>query len=441
MKILELRGWVPVGQWNGFEKYVNKMMESEKIPGVAVAVSENGKVIYQKGFGMRDLETNKPVTPETIFGVASITKSFTALAIMKLVEEGKLRLEDPVRKYLPNFQLKDCNFIDEITIHHLLSHTTGLGTMERLEKLNGFDEHLSYVNGRNHTYLGKPGEFICYNNDMFLLLGAVIGRVTGEDYQDFIRKLVIEPLGMERTTYDIEKLKGFDNVTVPYVLEEGKPEPCPWPTLGNYAVGGGVRSTVLDLLKYGEAYVGHAKEIISDESIVRMSTPVQWVSGKSFYGYALKVTPDYFGVTLVEHGGGQPGVSSNFGFIPERGIVVAVLTNLSNVSADEIWLAAVNTMLDLPIDQKRSIEPDYDMDSEQLVRMVGTYRSGEGAEVKISLDGHTAVATIGNETFTLRASDESTLVIESTGRPIRFFFNGEDDAWALFMGLRMLVRE
>ncbi|MDN4608083.1 serine hydrolase domain-containing protein [Sporosarcina highlanderae] len=428
-------------QWDGFEKYVNKVMKSEKIPGVAVAVSENGKVIYQKGFGTRDLETGEPVTPETIFGIASITKSFTALAIMKLIEDGKVQLEDPVTKYLPDFRLKGCDFVDDITIHHLLSHTTGIGTMERLEQLNGFEEHLRYLNETDHTYLGKPGEFICYNNDLFLLLGAIIERVTGEKYQDFITKLVIEPLGMERTTYDLQELQGFDNVTVPYVLEDGKPKSCPWPTLGNYAVGGGVRSTVLDLLKYGEKYVGPEKNIIADESIVRMTTPVHYVSGKSFYGYALKITPDYLGVSLVEHGGGQPGVSSNFGFIPKRGIVVAVLTNLSNISADAIWLAAVNTLLDLPIDQKRSVEPEFEMKIDQLKRMVGTYRSGEGAEVEISLDGPTAMATIGNETFTLCASDESTLVIESTEKPIRFFFDGEDEAWALFLGLRMLVKQ
>ncbi|WP_339251601.1 serine hydrolase domain-containing protein [Sporosarcina sp. FSL W8-0480] len=441
MKILEAKGMVHVSRWEGFELYVRKVMDVEKIPGVAVAISENGEVIYQKGFGVRDLTTNGPVTPETIFGVASITKSFTALAIMKLVEEGKLQLEDPVSKHLPDFKLKDCGFTDEITIHHLLSHTTGLGTMERLEKLNGFDEHLRYLNEIDHTYLGRPAEFICYNNDMFLLLGAVIERITGENYQDFIRRLIINPLGMERTTYDLQELKGFENVTVPYVLEEGDPKECPWPTLGNYAVGGGIRSTVLDLLKYGEAYVGESGKIVGDQYVRKMTTPIHWVSGNSHYGYALKITPDYSGVTLIEHGGGQPGVSSNFGFILERGITVAVLTNLSNVSADAIWLAAVNAVLGLPIDQKRSVEPQYDMDIEQLKRMVGTYRSGEGAEVVISLNDDVATATIGNETFTLRSSDDSTLVIEKTEKPIRFFFDGENDAWAMFLGLRMLVKQ
>ena len=94
-----------LSQWGEFEAFVEEIMEKEQIPGVAVALSQNGKTIYKKGFGKRDLETNEPVTPETIFGVASITKSFTALAIMKLAEEGKLQIDDPVAKYLPEFPI------------------------------------------------------------------------------------------------------------------------------------------------------------------------------------------------------------------------------------------------------------------------------------------------------------------------------------------------
>ena len=210
-------------QWEEFEAFVEEIMETEQIPGVAVALSQNGKTIYKKGFGKRDIETNEPVTPETIFGIASVTKSFTALAIMKLAEEGKLQIEDAVTKYLPNFRLIGYDNIDEIKIHHLLSHTTGIATMKRMEQLNGFEEHLRYINETERTILGKPGEYICYNNDMFLLLGAIIEQVTGENYQAYIRKLLLEPLKMNRTTYSLRELHSFENVTTPYVLENGVP--------------------------------------------------------------------------------------------------------------------------------------------------------------------------------------------------------------------------
>ena len=145
-------------------------------------------------------------------------------------------------------------------------------------------------------------------------------------------------------------------------------------------------------------------------------------------------------VTLVEHGGGQPGVSSNFGFIPEKGIVAVVLTNMGGVSADAIWLAAMNTALGIPIDQKRSIEPQFEMTKEQQQRVLGTYISAEGSQVDISLEDQTVMATIDNKTYALRASDETTLVIMPLEKPIRFFIDEKNDAWALFIGLRMLVK-
>ena len=196
-------------------------MEKEQIPGVAVALSKNGQIIYERGFGTRNFETNEPVTPETIFGIASITKSFTALAIMKLVEEGRLQVEDAVIEHLPEFQLVDYANMEDIKIRHLLSHTTGLATMERKEQLTKFDEHLHYLNEKAWTWVGKPGEYMCYNNDMFLLLGAIIEKITGENYQAYINKQIINPLQMTRTTYNLLELQSFDNVTTPYVLEDG----------------------------------------------------------------------------------------------------------------------------------------------------------------------------------------------------------------------------
>ena len=436
-----MKGLLSVIQWGAFEKFVEELMEKEQIPGVAVALSKNGQLIYERGFGSRDVAVNEPVTPETIFGVASITKSFTALAIMKLAEEGKLQVEDAVVKYLPELQFVDYANMEDIKIHHLLSHTTGLATMERKEHLTTFEAHIHYLNEKAWTWLGKPGEYICYNNDTFLLLGAIIEQVTSESYQDYIKNIIIDPLQMRRTTYSLLDLQQFANVTQPYVLENGEPSVCPWPTLGNYAVGGGIRSTVSDLLKYGNVYVDKLeKNVVKEPYRTQMAQAVHQTHGSSFYGYALQMTPDYAGVTLVEHGGGQPGVSSNFGFIPEEGIVAVVLTNLSGVSADAIWLAAVNTALGLPVGQKKSTHSHFDMTQEQMERFVGTYVSDEDADIDITIVDQTMMATIDDTSYILRVSGEQTLVIASLDKPIRFFFDEHNNAWALFIGLRMLVR-
>ena len=184
----------------------------------------------------------------------------------------------------------------------------------------------------------------------------------------------------------------------------------------------------------------YSKGIFSVGRILTNGTPVHQTNGKSFYGFALQTTPNYSAVTLVEHGGGQPGVSSNFGFIPEKGIVAVVLANMGGVSADAIWLAAVNTALGIPIDQKRNTEPEFEMTKEQKQRVLGTYISAEGSQVDISLEDQTVMATIDNKTYTLRASNETTLIIMPLEKPIRFFIDEKNDAWALFIGLRMLVK-
>ena len=423
-------------KWDRFENYVTELMKQEQIPGVAIAVSQNGQVIYERGFGVIDLETREPTTPETIFGIASITKSFTALAIMKLAEEGKLQVDDAVKIHLPDFRLNGYSNINDIKIHHLLSHTTGLGTVKRNQQLTNFDEHLNYLSEIEQEALGTPGDFFCYNNDMFLLLGAIIEKITGENYKDYITNEIFIPMNMTRTTFNPDELTQFNNVTTPYILANGKPISCSWPTLGNYAVGGGIRSTVTDLLNYGSIYIEEANKLTH-----KMMTAVHRTNGTSSYGYAFQTTPNYEEVTLVEHGGRQPGVSSNFGFIREKGIVAAVLTNVEGVSADAIWLGAINTVLRLPVDRKRSIEPHFDMKKEQLSRFIGTYQTGEGSAVTISYADEKLTATVEGKMHSLRASNVETLVITPIERPIRFFFNEENETWALFLGMRMYVKK
>ncbi len=422
-------------QWHKFETYIQKLMEDEHIAGAAVAVSQHGEVIYQKGFGVSDLSTQKPVTPETIFGIASITKSITAMVIMQLEKEGKLSVDDSVVTYLPEFHLHGVEDMSNIKINHLLSHTTGLPPMRRREDLNKLNDHLNYLEEEKYDLLGKPGDHVSYCNDTFLLLGAIIERVTGRLYRRYITEKILNPLRMDRSTYSLEEVAKFNNVSVPYVynIEKKILEEVNWPLLGNYEVGGGVRSTVLDLLKYGQVYVGE-----HTDSFRKMWQPLYPVGRNSYYGYALKTTLHYSDFTLIEHGGGQPGVSSNFGFVPEKGLVVAILTNVSGAPVGDIWLTAVNTALGIPLEQKRSVEPYYDASIEQLQRLVGTYSSAEGGKATILLEGDTPKVEVDGQQFDLRASDERTLVIKKNEQPIRFFFTNNETPWAIFFGLRML---
>lgn len=426
--------------WTSFEEKVYSRMKLDHIPGLAIAVSKNGEILYEKGFGVQDVETREPVNPDTMFGIASVTKSFTALAILTLEAEGKLSVEDPITKYLPEFRVPTIADMDSIKIHHLLTHSTGLAPLRRREELNKLREHLDYLAGDNHDILGVPGQYFSYCNDAFLLLGAIIERVTGCLFRRFVTERLLNQLNMYRSTFSIEELHKMENVSTPYVFTDGEYQKQTWPKLGNYEVGGGIRSTVRDLVKYGEVYANRGQDIIPEEFIEGMWQQYIQYARNSYYGYALEVTPHYHGVTLVEHGGGQPGVSSNFGFVPEEGLVVAVLTNVSGAPAADIWLEAVNTALEIPLAEKRSVEPFAEnVTEEELASYVGIYQSKEGSRLQICLDDHCLTAILENETWPLQVGVNNTLISEN-GRAIRFYFNENKETWAAFLGMRMLPK-
>lgn len=427
-------------KWVLLEQYISDIMQEENIVGAAVAVSQHGQVLYAKGLGVGNInDGQQPTTPQTIFGVASVTKSFTALAIMKLAKEGKLSVQDPVIKHLPEFSLPGVQNIGEIRIHHLLSHTTGIPPRRRRQELSSFAEHMEYLATEPVEMLGQPGEYVSYCNDAFLLLGAIIERLTGERFTDYITAHIVRPLSMERSTLDTDALGSFADVSTPYVYnrKERRLESQPWPRLGNYEVGGAVRSCAMDLLKYGTVYVGNAG-IVADEYLRQMYTPVAPVGRNSFYGYGLKVTLQHAGATLVEHGGGQPGVSANFGFVPEQELVVAVLTNVTGVSAARIWLAAVNTALNLPLEYSTATEHPREQTIEQE-RYVGVYASDEGAKLTIYLEQGVLHAETEGQSFPLHYGGENYFFYNYRGQKvIKLYTRPDGEPWAAFMGLRML---
>ncbi|UED70543.1 serine hydrolase [Brevibacillus sp. HD3.3A] len=425
--------------------YIETFMEEHSVPGLAVALSLHGQTIYAKGFGVRDLDTKEPVTPETVFGIASVTKSFTAAAIMQLVHEGKLSLDDPVNKYLPSFRLTGCD-AGKIQIRHLLSHTSGVPPLLRKEELIQFHEHLDYLAHVEFAALGEPGQYFSYANDMFLLLGAIIERVTGRLYRRYMTERLLEPLGMHRSTFSLEEVARLSNVSTPYARRGANQQmtKVAWPTLGNYEVGGGIRSSVEDLLAYGSLYVGGGRdqqqEIVPATGLAPMWQPVHRLTKDAWYGYALKTTTDYAGVTLVEHGGGQPGVSSNFGFVPEKGVVCVVLSNMENVPIRKVWLAAVNAALGLPLAHKEPDAPLYQIDGEELDKLVGTYACAEGGHLRLFVREGVPVADVAGTEFALRAAASDTLIFTDSELPLRFFFKADRRAWAVLLGMRMLQR-
>lgn len=424
-------------KWLQFESYVTSLLEENHVVGAAVAVSKNKEIVYQKGFGYRDLENKKPVTIDTIFGIASISKSVTALAIVRLEAEGRLSIQDPVTKYLPEFKLK-LPEMNEIKIHHLLSHTVGLPPIERYQELNRFQDHLTYLASIDDKPLGRPGQYFSYCNDLYLLLGAIIEKVTGRLFRKYMIEEILAPLNMHRTTYSTEDIMKYSNVTVQYEynIETERHEIKKWENLGNYEASGGLRSSVRDLINYGNIYIDSAGPEY------KMWQPVYEIGRNEFYGYGVRIQRDDNNLQLVKHGGSLPGVASYFGFVPEEKIVVAVLTNTSEGPKEKIWRAAINAALGLPINQEAmNSESTYRATKYEFKKFVGTYEANKkGNKIVIYLENGQLKALINEKKHELKAIDEETLEIEKNGKQIKLFFNNKGEAWALFFNLRMLPR-
>lgn len=444
--------------WAAFEAWLAETMEREQIPGAAVGVSRGGHLVYAKGFGVADIETARPVDVETVFGIASVSKSFAALAVMQAADEGKVDPYAPVVGYLPEFSFKHVPDISEIKVHHCLSHTTGCPPLRRAQgEFQEFGEHLRYLAGYDTAMLGRPGEYMSYCNDTFMLSGAILEKVIGRRFREHVAERVFRPLGMSRTTYDLGELAAWDNVTELYVFNKERTvrEKKPWPELGTYHVGGGIRSTVLDLLSYGDMYCagGRAADgtrVVSEAGVLRMRAPVHPIGEGSYYCYGLQIMPGYHGLTLVEHGGALPGVASRWGYVPELGLAAVVLTNLSGAPSDQIWTALVNAAVGLPVGPPRiAPAPTFPVAAAQLERLAGIYATDEGARIVVALDGDGLVGEIEGRKHPLRmtAPDAAVYVLQGEDKPVRWYLGGPggaagtgDPAWGMRTGVRIARR-
>ncbi|MFO7941270.1 MAG: serine hydrolase [Bacillota bacterium] len=465
--------------WTGqFEEFAREIMEEHDIPGLSVALSGPEEVLYARGFGHRDKESDSPATPETTYGMASITKSFAAACTTMLEEEGTLSSMDPVIRYLPEFWVTGGVEDAAMNLGHFMSHTSALPptaalryamvrsmrgdpSVEELKKsgswehyidrepIDDYDDLLKYLKEADLTLLGRPGEQFSYSNDAYALLGAIIERVSGRSFPDFASERILSPLGMKRSTFSLDFLKERDDVATLYAKDaEGEVYRAPqWQDAPAMVAAGFLRSTVLDMVKYGRMYLSggttpSGRRLLSEMGIRRMRGGVFPSARKQYYGRGFTTRPAYHGATLVEHGGSLKGVSSHFGFVPERSLTAAVVANIQGVPVAKLWLALTNLAMDLPMEEARSIEPEYSVSREQLLRYVGVYRSGEGTEIEVRLDCEGLYAEVEGTRYDLRPSGPDTVAIWYRGQEtgVRFIPGPDGEVKALYYGLRIIPR-
>jgi len=472
-------------QWRAaVDEHARAIVERHRIPGVAVGVSRRGRRLLGKGYGHRDREAGHEVTENTVFGIGSVTKSFTAMAVLQLEEDGKLSVHDPVRKHLPEFKVADPRGTDRITIHHFLTHTSGLpplptlmyamveslkrdpsagaftrGTdLDKFPPVNTYQQLLDFIASADVRLLGPPGLYFSYSNDAYALLGAIIERAGGRPYEEFLRERILGPLGMTSSTFDLDVLEELPDVAVLYAPREeaGNEEivraPVWWESRA-MAAAGFLKSTVADLLRYLEVYrnggrVGKER-ILSPASVARMLTPYVECQPGAYYGYGLVVQPSYHGYSLVEHGGGIKGVSAYVSFVPERGVTGAALANLAGVPSGQLLLAAINGALGLPVTTPRQPRREYTYPLSVLEEYVGAYSSQEVAALSrltFGLEDGKPVMTMGGKPLKAWPAGPDlfqAVLKHDQDEPgsFRFLRDTEGRVYAVSAGFRILRRE
>jgi len=294
-----------------------------------VLVAQKGNILYQKGVGFINAEENKSHDEKSIFQIGSITKQITAAVIMQLVQEGKLSLQDNLEKFFPGFVNGN-----KITIHHLLSHTSGIYNYTNDQKLMKSDVTKHYSQKQMIDIFKKyepdfePGAKWNYSNSGYSLLGYIIEKVTGAPYEKEVRKRIFEPLGMTNSGFDFTSLQTEKKAKGYFSLAGEKPLSAPVVDSTIAYAAGAIYSTVEDLFKWNNAI--SAGKILSTESWKKVFTP-----SLNKYGYGWRIDSLY-GKLFAAHGGGIHGFASYIIRFPEDDVVVIMLDNASSTSLSQI---------------------------------------------------------------------------------------------------------
>jgi CubicO group peptidase (beta-lactamase class C family) len=308
------------------DKFVQASIHQQKIPGLALAVMRDGRIIKAQGYGLANVELNVPVSPQTIFQSGSMGKQFTATGVMMLVEEGKIRLDDKVAQYFPGAP----ETWTRMTIRNLLTHTSGIKsyTGGDVDYRRDYTEEDLLKILETLPFDFAPGDKWSYSNSGYMLLGILIHKVSGKFYGDFLQERIFRPLGMT-TTRVISEQDIIPNRAAGYRLVKGELKNQQWvsPSL-NTTADGALYFTVLDLAKWDAAL--YTEKLLKRSSFDEMWTPVKLNDGKTHpYGFGWRLH-DVRGHRVIEHGGAWQGFTTGISRYVDDKLTVVALTNLDS---------------------------------------------------------------------------------------------------------------
>lgn len=373
------------------DTYIGQMMKDYDVTGASLALVQDGKIIYLKGFGTRDANNKTPVTENTLFAIGSDTKSFVSLGMMLLVDEGKVQLDDPVIKYLPDFKLADAEATKKLTIRHLLSHTSGLPRADdRWYRKSDLNRQQVVEDMVNIKLTAQPGERWQYCNQNFVLASYLIEKISGQTWEDFTRQHILAKLGMSSTDFDVLDMQKAPDFALPHAPDVFKgQQPIPFYRMTGMAPVGAINASAKDMAQYLSFQLGDGtfnnQKLVSKASLDLMhttqisisplaassaetnpartptssattsaptpkpttgpatpvastdattTTPSLESSLTTNQGYAFGwLTEDFNGLKLVQHGGNVDGFSATMTMIPATKSGLVLLTNANSTGA------------------------------------------------------------------------------------------------------------
>lgn len=330
---------------------IQRVMEALKIPGLGIAVVKGNQVVLARGYGLREVGRPEPVDEHTLFAVGSTSKAFTAAAVGMLVDEGKVRWDDPATLHLPELQIHDPYVTRHITVRDLLSHRSGLGrradalwygtAYDRAELL----KRIRYLEPLPSGFRGGMG----YQNIMYMAAGEVVGRLSGTTWDDFVKERIFLPLGMSTSGTSPLDLPPGGNVAMPHVRRDGSVVTVPYRNLDNVGPAGSINSSVSEMARWvrmllnggefeGERLLSDSthRELFQPNVVSPVPPQLTAVTGIHFRFYGLGwVVEDYRGRFVAWHNGGIDGMHAQVALLPSEGVGVVVLVNYTGTGVPE----------------------------------------------------------------------------------------------------------
>jgi CubicO group peptidase (beta-lactamase class C family) len=418
------------------DKIIAAELQETNAPGACIAIVRGDQVIYAKGFGVSNVETNASVTPDMIFRLGSTTKMFTAAALIQLAEQGKLKLDEPIGKYAKGLSPK----IATLTANQLLSHMSGLKDTATM-----FGQHDDQALGetvralRDDFFFAEPGKVYSYSNPGYWLAGYLIEAVSGKAYADQLNEGLFKPLGMQRTTFrptlamTYPLAQGHEGVP-PKIIRPAADNAGNWPA-------GSMFSSASDLSRFVIAFMNggqlEGKQVLSPSLIATLSRPHAKIPGApDNYGYGLALNT-LRGVKFVQHGGSRSGYGSMIRMAPEQRVGIIVMVNKSGGALNKSLEKATELMLPLAAKENAKAQ-SIAMTEAEMRKYVGVYGDAP-TTVEIILQGGKLVSKRGARQSPVEKINESRFT--AFGTEFVLVLDAEGNAEFLHVGGRTLQKE